>query len=356
MNLYVLDRELNIISIIDSFESCIWNVSYFEYGDFELYIPATIENVKTLQREHYIVRDIDIIDGKLYDAMVIESIGIKTDVSNGNYLTVKGRCLKSLLSRRIIWTQTNVSGTVESCMRTLIAENAINPTDTDRTIPKLRLGEIKGYTETLSKQLTGVNLGEAIIDICTTYGIGWRVYIDKDKSLIIDFHKGKDLSDNQSDNPRITFSTEFDTLLNSDYNLNTQNYKNIALVAGEGEGTARKTVTVGSAMGLDRYELYVDARDQSTNDGEISTSEYYSQLSEKGTESLEVAAYTESFEGEIETLSNFQYGADYNIGDIVNVENEYGITATPRIIGVIKSVSNSGESIIPTFSTWKGEN
>lgn len=47
----------------------------------------------------------------------------------------------------------------------------------------------------------------------------------------------------------------------------SQNYRNVALVAGEGEGLDRKTIPVGAAEGMERYELYVDARDVSSNEG-----------------------------------------------------------------------------------------
>lgn len=355
MNIYVLDTSFNVIDIVDSYESSIWNIKYYEYGDFELYLPATTDNIELLKVNCYLVRDVDIIDDNLYNVMRIKKINVNTDVEQGNHLTLTGKCLKSIMAQRIVWGQTNLSGTVESCIRALITSNVINPTNSARRIDKVILSEIKGYTESMVKQITGDNLGDSIIDICKTYGVGWRVYVDKNKNIVVDVFKGVDRSNNQTLNPRVTFSPELDTLLTSDYSLDTENYKNVALVAGEGEGKARKTVTVGTAEGLDRYETYVDVRDQSSNDGEITDADYYKNLAEKGTESLEATTLTESYEGEIEVNSNYIYGVDYHIGDIVNIKNEYDITATPRVIGVIDSYSNEGRTVIPTFSTWKGE-
>ena len=355
MNIYVLNKELELIGIIDSYSSCIWDIKYSEYSTFELYLSASPEHIELLSDNHYLVRDKDVIDGNMYNVMAINTIQISTDVENGNYLTVSGTCLKSIVARRIVWSQTLLNGTVEACLRVLIYDNAINPKMTERAIPKLELGELKGYSERMRKQITGDNLGDAVIEICNTYGYGWRVYINSNKRLVVDFFKASDRSDNQTELARVTFSPDFDTLLTSAYKLDTSTYKNVALIAGEGEGSARKTVTVGTATGLDRYEVYIDSRDSSSNEGEITDSEYYAQLSEQGTEELSNLSYVESFEGEIEPRSNYIYGIDYNLGDIVNVKNEYGITATPRIIGVIESNSDTGASVIPTFSTWKGE-
>lgn len=355
MDVYVLDKSFNVIDVVDNYESCIWNIYYFSVGDFELYLPATTRNISLLQAGRYLVRDKDLIDGNMYNVMIIRKLNITTDIEQGNYLTVTGKCLKSVLQRRIVWTQTILSGKVENCLRLLISENAINPVIAERKITQLTLGELKGFTETMRKQLTGDNLGDAVVDICTTYGMGWRVYVNSSKRMVVEFFKGLDRSDNQSDNARVTFSTDYDTLLSSNYTLDTEEYKNVALVAGEGEGSARKTVSVGTASDLERYEIYVDSRDSSTNDGEITQTEYYEQLKEAGVDELETRKYTESFEGEIEPYSNYIYGVDYHLGDIVNVKNEYGVTATPRIIGVIESNSDEGVSVIPTFSDWKGD-
>lgn len=355
MNVYILDKSFNIIDLVDDYESCIWNIYYFNVGDFELYLPATPKNVELLKIGRYLVRDKDVINDNLYNVMVIRTLNIKTDVELGNYLTVTGKCLKSILQRRIVWSQTILSGKVENCLRLLVNDNAINPVKAERKITQLQLGELKNFTETMRKQITGENLGDSIVDICITYGIGWRVYVNPDKRMVVDFYKGLDRSDSQNVNTRVTFSVDYGSLLTSNYILNAEEYKNVALVAGEGEGIARKTVSVGTASDLERYEIYVDSRDSSTNEGEITEAEYLEQLKEAGMDELETLKYTESFEGDIEPYGNFIYGTDYHLGDIVNVVNEYGITATPRIIGVIESNSNEGMSVIPTFSTWKGE-
>ena len=43
----------------------------------------------------------------------------------------------------------------------------------------------------------------------------------------------------------------------------------------------------------------------------------------------------------------------YNLGDIVQIENEYGIQATARILEIIDCEDESGYSTVPTFSTWE---
>lgn len=90
--------------------------------------------------------------------------------------------------------------------------------------------------------------------------------------------------------------------------------KNVTLVAGEGEGAARKTSIVGTASGLERRELFTDARDISSDVGEgktLTSAEYTEQLNQRGTEKLSEYKTVTSFEGEVEATRMFKYGTDF---------------------------------------------
>lgn len=351
MELYIMNKSLVTIGIIDTYDSIIWTKRCFSAGDFELYLPATTKNITLLQAGNYIYRlDDDTV-------MIIEKLQITTDYENGNYLTVSGRSLESILARRIVWKQTFYYGKFEDLIYKLINENAVNPTDTNRKISNLILDNKPGITSLITKQLTGANLYEAIVEACTAYEIGWKITLNSNKKFVFSLYKGVDRSYNQSENPYVVFSPEFDNLINSNYESDVSNYANVALVAGEGEGKDRKTVTVSRGAittDLDRFEIFVDAKDVSSNTEEpMSTAEYYSSLSDRGSEKLSETVVTSAFEGELETTNTFTYKRDWYIGDIVQIENEYGMTATSRIIEIIESEDISGKKLIPTFGTWE---
>lgn len=345
---YLIDENLNLISPIESYKSAIWTTRYYKPGDFELYLPATTETLNLIKRDYYLIRDDDFTQ-----AMIIENIQITTNFEEGNFLTVTGKCLKSILNRRIIWKQTTVTGNVETCIRKLITENAISPTIPERKINNLILGAALGVTDTMNSQYTGDNLGDVISKICINYGLGYDILLDLDeKQFIFILYKGSDRSYNQSKNPFIVFSNEFDNLLSTNYTNNNENYKNVALVAGEGEGLDRKTFTVGNASDLKRYELFVDSRDSSTKGNETMTEdEYNAILSEKGKEALTETIITESIEGELEPHYTYKFNRDYFLGDIVEVVNEYGFTMQPQITEVIENEDDSGTNVVVTFET-----
>lgn len=333
--------------MIDYHKSGIWTPRYYDVGDFEIYVESTPHTISVLQKGNYVTRP----DSTM--ACIIEKVQATTDTENGKYLIVTGRSLQSILGRRIIWRQTNLAGTVEDCIRQLINENIINPSVPDRKVEGFTLAEKAGFTETVEMQVTGDNLLDVVKDLCQTYEYGFDVNFDDAMRFVFRLYKGIDRSYNQSVNPYVVFSPDFDNIRSSTYTSDKTDYKNVALVAGEGEGVERKMVSVGSAAGLTRYELFVDARDLSTNAGteeEITQEEYNRQLAQRGDESLAAAVVQESFEGEVEPAVNYIYGQDYFLGDIVQVENEYGIQNTPRVTEVIECEDENGYTATPTFA------
>lgn len=344
---YVLNTDFSLLGVVDVFSSFIWTRRYNSPGDFEIYVSASPEMVEVLQEKRYIVRDDDDMVG------IIERIALTTDTENGDYLTVSGQSLEGILARRIVWEQTNFNGTAEDFIRELITNNAISPKITARKIPGLVLGTRKGYPETIQMQVTGDNLLDTITAVCERFGYGFKITLNSSNQMVFDVYKGVDRSTAQDAVPFVMFSPEYDNLISTEYLYDESNYKNTALVAGEGEGVSRKTETVGTASGIERYEIYVDSRDVSSNEGEISPDEYAEMLKAKGRESLSETPLTTAFSGEVETTLTYKYREHYKLGDIVEVKNEYEISATPRIIEVVECQDENGYTCIPTFSAWE---
>ena len=355
MDIYVLNDKFERVGIIDGYTSIIWTTRYYTTGDFELYIAADCDVIKLIKNNSYLVRDKDMNGDEYRNVMVIDkpNIQLNTDVENGDFLTVTGKCLKSVVGRRIVINQTIMSGNINTCINRLLMENVINPTDARRKIDNFTFDSTNTFDTTLTMQTTGDNLAELFTEMCQTYGIGWDVYIKGNKFVLYLF-KGVDRSYEQIENPHVVFSYEFDNLLTSDYNEDVSDYANVAIVAGEGEGAARKRVETGNsaAAGLDRFEVFVDARDISSNNGEISESDYTVMLAEKGNESLSELQKVSMFEGEVDASRNYVLNRDFFLGDIVQVINEYGIAKSTRIIEIIEADDENGSSIIPTFSDF----
>lgn len=338
-------------AVIDEFDSCIWTDRYDSYGDFELCLPVNQWALSQIRADYYV--NIDDSDR----TMIVENIQIITEVESGAKLMISGRSLESILDRRIIWAQTILNGSFQNSIRRLLEENAISPADPKRMIPNL-IFEMSSdpaiVALTVDVQFTGDNLYTAINELCLSKNVGFKIVINDDNKFVFKLYSGVDHSYRQALAPYVIFSPTFDNLVNSHYLMSKRTLKNVTLVAGEGEGAERKTLFVATndSSGLDRRELFTDARDVSSNIGEVllPLEEYNKLLRQRGEKSLSENKITESFEGETDAANTFQYGIDFGMGDLIQIENEYGIQAAERITEMVHSYTEAGYTALPTFS------
>ena len=339
----VLNKQFEALAVIDSYSSLIWTTRYYTCGDFEIVVPIDEKHLELMKKGYYLIRSDDEHIG------IIEDIQMERDEDSGERMIVTGKFASSILGRRIIATQTQLYGTVSAGVATLLNDNVVNPVIPARKIPGFRVTPTS-FTERLDAQYTGKNLLETIEDICESTHLGFKTTLDDDNYFNFSLFKGVDRSYNQTENPYVIFSDEYDNLLTSQYQEISSTVVTDVLVAGEGEGLDRKTLWVSrdNPTGLDRYEMYQDQRNLSTNDGSITEEDYNAQMKEEGFENI--TQITTAFEGTV-YFDNVVYREDVYIGDVVVIENKkWGIYINSRLIEVIESVDESGKyEIVPTF-------
>lgn len=346
----VLNTSFETVAVIDAYESLIWTDRYNTYGDFELYCPMDTSLLTFLKQDNYLwLRDSE-------HTMIIEDISIDSDTEDGNHLVVTGRSLESILERRIVWGYKVLTGNLQNAIQTLLNESVINPSDLDRKIDGFSFvpsDDPKITSLTIDAQYFGEELYSIIKDLCEENNIGFKLVLTEDNTFEFSLYAGVDRSYAQNDNPYVVFSPNFDNIINSNYYSSNATLKNVTLVGGDGEGAERKTVTVGSGTGLIRRELFTEGRIAATTvDGEeLTESEIESQMIELGKKALSERGMTTAFEGEVETNKPFEYGVDFFIGDVIQLQNEYEIEGPAYISELVFSVNESGRSVYPTFKT-----
>lgn len=348
MDLWIYSEDFVAQGIVDTASSIIWANRYRQCGDFEIYVAASAEMMELLRVDRFVVRPDDDMVG------IIESVQTSTNVEDGDYLLATGRCARSILARRIVWEQTILDGTTENGLRRLVTDAFISPTIPARRYDRLRLAPAHGYTDRTTAQFTGDNILEAVEALCAAKNYGFKIIRGEDNNLVLDFYKGTNRSMRQTINPRVLFVDEYNNLRSTIYALNKAGYKTVALVAGEGEGAARRRTVVGRSIdqeGLHRRELFVDARDVSSNEGEIADSEYMAQLEERGGTALSEAPIVQSMEGEIEPGQMYTYKQDYFLGDIVTAVNKYGVPIDTQVLEVVEVWDENGYTCTPAFGT-----
>lgn len=349
MEFLVLDTNFKAVGIIDEFESGIWSDRYDTCGDFEIYGPLDYKLLSLAKPDYYLWIE------QSEHLMIIEDRLISSEVEEGVNLKIAGRSLESILDRRIVWNQTVLSGNFQNGIKKLLNENIINPAISDRRIANFIFKastDTKITSLTIDAQFTGDNLYDTILSLCKSKNIGFKVTLNSNNQFVFELYAGVDRSYDQDVNPYVIFSPKFENIINSNYLESKQTLKNVAMVRGEGEGSARKTSVVGSGRDLARREMDVDARDisQEVDGVVIPNATYISQLNQRAIEKMAENKETRNFEGEVETTIMFIFGTDFFMGDVVQITNEYEIEARARVKELIIAQNPEGFSMIPTFS------
>lgn len=360
MDLYVMNQDLEWLDIVEGAESKVWKKCYASAGEFEIYTADTPENIELLQKNRYVVRQDDDMVG------IIEKINTQTDDDGRDMLLVSGRCAKALFARRIINRQQTFSGTVWNRMYWMLSDHAVNPSDPNRAIPNTAIADVDNAIKGLSAQTqhTGTNLMTAVVDLVSSNNLGWKVPV-VDGKFTATLISGTDRTVDQKDREPVIFADEYDNLISSDYLRDLTNYANVAVISGEGEGSSRTWTGVdatgkasGTYTGMNRYEMYVDARDlqkkvtdSAGKETTLTTAQYTAQLQARGLEKLVEAGKTETFEGDVDTDA-YTYRTDYDVGDLVTVRDKHGITANARIVAVEEIEDGDGYTITPEFSDY----
>ena len=356
--IYVRDKNLNKIGLIDNAESVIWTNRYFECGDFEIYAKATTQILKLCKNGRFLSHS----DSN--EPMMIEEYKITTDLDGIDYITISGRCATAILARRIVheysWTNTGETY-ADLKIKDLIEQNVTNP-ELYRNLRLIDKMKYKNLVPTTSakKYPGGTYLGksvyEAVTDICKYVGYGIKTSIkyatgtttiENTGFLQVTLYEGVDRSKKQNKLPAVVFSPSYGNLAESEYGVSWTNYAN-AGTAYTTSGTNKGVLEVfNTVTGLDRYETSVDVSDavNLTETYELYMSMIHARVNEKMANLRQNVA----FDGKVVFSESFKYKDDYNLGDIVTMENDYGASETLRIVEVIESLDSNGYIITPVL-------
>ena len=252
-------------------------VQYTDYfndvGTFTVKVPITEKSLPNLMVEgNYIL--FEIIGGKVEMGVIkyFHKEGIETP-----YVEIKGYMFSHILTYRVFQKTYKQYGRVFDIQREFIARMFINCDDMRRQIDEFMLAPTYAQdTEKIQFCETGADAAEAIKNMNEPYGYGFALtpalakydpttgrnqnimnYVFRQYVPTVRTIK------NEQGNDPVVFDMELSNLSDLMYEVDATASKTVAIVAGEDVGENRKLIEVGvsSLSGIDRNELYVDARD-----------------------------------------------------------------------------------------------
>ena len=333
------EKDYDQLAVIDQFKSLVVNRRYYSANDFELKLALSMDNLDYFKVGNAV---------RINDTFYYINFSQVPDLESGE-LAVKGVSFFGLLNNRIIWENYSRQARPEVIARDLLSRHVVNPTNTGRKLHQLSLApEVDLNTPNVRYQNSYGIVREQVEKLCETHDFGFRELMTDPyvPSARIEFYKGKDLSTS------VEFTTDAENVISESYEQSDFDERNVVLVAGEGEGTERELVTLGSGSGLNRKELYVDARDlQSENDDVVmTTAEYRQALTERGQSKLAEHQPILILDGDINVHNQlYEYGVDYDLGDIVRRSSPTFKLAYNARITEITEIYENGLQIVPVF-------
>jgi hypothetical protein len=358
-----MDKGFRKQNIIDKFESSIWTERYYGDSDFELVVPATPDMIQQLPTDTFIG-----LEGSK-EVMLLDSI----DIKEGN-MTVSGQGLVPFLNNRFIrvtaahedqyWNLTG--GPPGWALWAIVYYMCISgaypvgvPNPGDFVIPGLGLG---GYDTSGDVVTLAVPYGpvyDAMRDIATTYQIGLKITLesatDTAYSLAFWAYKGLDRTSGQSVNPIVRFSPQMDTLSDIEELQSIANYKTVVYSYAPENPNELATVpgqsnVSGNPTGFDFRALMTFEQDITTDQVGSDPAVLLSLLNARAASALDNNRAIKTVDGEITPLHQFQYGVDYTLGDIIEVQGNSGVVQSSRVTEYIRTEDTSGETAYPTVA------
>lgn len=347
-------------SVVDTFDSAVWCRRYDSPGDFVLKLPASEVLFNLVKNNTVLIRRLDVSDGT---AMLVDNVKLETSPDNGDFLTLSGDSLEAVLGRRIFMQKYNLRGKPDNVIYTALKENILNywyfNSDSEHITNYryrfINFMDMDGFQRMggadILVQLYGRNLLELTEEIAKSNDFGFKFrFVGSNSRAYFSCYRGVDRTISQQNTQPIVFNTDFAEFASTAYTYDTRPYFNSALIGGEGYGKDRIDTIFSSSTrvnaGLLNKEIYIDAHSLSSNTaGDTS---YITLLGSTAQEAVQSAKAEETFETEV-SWAQWKYREDYDVGDIVTVGNNYGITGDATVAEVAETEDASGYYAVPGF-------
>lgn len=351
MDLSFYDRNIQLIEVLDVYQSALWIEKFRGEGTLELKTELSKDLLDLVSAATWI--------GMPHSSNLMEinkSAG-ESHVEKGDILTIKGVTLESILSKRIVFAPVNFSGTVDAVVRSLINNNFVAPTEAARKVSELSMpahfSSKKSLTNTVKTSRKRLPVQDILEDFIWSAQIGYSIRMNASRTgFVFDLYDGNDFT--STDSPGyVEFSREFDNLSNVSFAESDETRFTRGYLAGK-IGQTDVTVTLDKgAAGLEMRETFIDGsqvESKNPSGTDMTSAAYKAALVAYGQKQYALNYTTREFSCEVDPYLGFEYGVDYALGDIVFVRDQFGYSEKSRVIEVAYSADTSKVTVVPTFA------
>lgn len=359
MEVYTLDSLLRRMEVIDRFESCIWTERWAGWGDFEIDIESTFRSRSLLQN------GVQLAHSESNRVMTIETVEDGQTQEGLKILKVKGRSIESLFEDRLAKASTadltteptwDITGTPGAVMRQIVHDICYTgvlsefdkiPYLVESRLPSIPADTIIEPVDPIILELEPKSVYEALTSIGNTWTLGFRLLRAGDMpQLYFDVYAGMDRTTSQTTYRPVIFAPNLDNLTDTKFLSTIEGAKNVAYVFSPvGFKEVLPEGVDPEIEGFERRVLYVKADDVTSG----TTEEIASALTQRGKVALAEHRAFQAFDGEIRQQSQYKYGEDYYLGDLVEIRNVDGVANQMRVTEQIFVSDKEGDRAYPTL-------
>lgn len=318
MQLMGLDKDFQPVDNIKYF-NLQWTRKYYEVGQFSVAVDP----------QSYAPEMVYLYTPERPEAGIIQKVELKETIK-GRSIQISGYFLEAMLNDKVVWPTYYATGAIPAAVTAMLQQYQDD-------IPLLQVTDWPNTAaeDGMAWQETGGKLADVAYTRLQTVQMSLRCRYDwLANKIVAEVWQGLDRTQNQHANPFVTFSDGFRNLSEVRASLDSSNYRNYAIIAGQDQAENRKVAYADLSGGGYKRILYVDARNERWDPDEQTESEYLQGLHQKGLDKLLNYKIIQNVEIEASD-TGFAYLTDWDLGDLVDVViPELGLAMQARIITV----------------------
>lgn len=393
MELYILNKSYKRVDIVEEFESLIWTERFYGDSECEVVVPLHLIGALTAPGNKFLAidqsKEIMLMETFSVEEGKLKIVGISVLTFLNNRLVRTSKIHKNLnwkitnqKAGQVLWTIVREMCTTHGSHLGSYDNTGI-PNSAELAIPKLNLS---GYDKTGRKvKSVMVPYGpvyDALRKIAEQYKIGMQIFLNtSDYSLRFRSYKGTNRTSDKAKNPShevVRFSPAMDSFSSinelrsvADYKTLVYSYASALEKVDTGDaddnpdawlqttpGVFRRGSTEGKFTGFDlrvgmTFEDNIQIHNDLNKENPKSTlagkrAELLDILNNRAQKEINQHPFVRTVDGEVAPTNLYQYGEDYELGDVIEVEGLTGITEVSRVTEYIRAHDANGERSYPT--------
>lgn len=350
--------------MINDYTSIMWTERYKEPGEFEIISPLSVGLLDFLPLGTLISH------ADTLEVMIVENHEINETRDEDPSLRITGRTFDSILEQRIVGMNIARASTTHLITDYTLAAahswehaNTIINQHISGSIPPILIDDDKLPNVIAQVDISGVTgpveartfdrgtVLERVHELLDVDEIGIKTArrnpfgIDgSSTTTTIYLYTGVDRSNT------VHFSWQSGDLDSADYLFTNKDSKNTALVVSRYFTWVVDTWPVE----YDRRMMLVDAADLDDNVDTVPTgsaaADILNKMEVRGKEALAAQKQLTITRADVSATTKYQYRKDYNVGDMVSIDGNFGQIAKMRVVEFVEIEDENGESGHPTLS------